>query len=295
MKHLIITAYILFFCAGICPAAQIVVVKSADYPHYNLALQGIQEISLEEVEVIDATELNPESISRKIRRLGPDIVVAMGPLALSGVGEINGDTAVVYCMVNNPHPYNARKNITGVSMEIPPSAQLDAFLKSLPHLKKIGLVYNRDRSGQFAKLAETACMNRGLTLVPREVISPRETIPAITELRGRIDAFWMIPDAVVYYPEMARHLLLFSFNNRIPVLTFSPKYRKSGAIVSLEIDPLEMGRQAGKMVNAILTGRNVEDVPPQTASFSVNLNRKVAGKMRIPLSITNVAENTGTE
>jgi putative ABC transport system substrate-binding protein len=90
----------------------------------------------------------------------------------------------------------------------------------------------------------------------------------------------MIPDLTVITPETVEFLLLFSLENQIPLLAFSDKYVELGALLSIGIDPFDIGRQAGEMAKKILSGgdvRNVQQVDARKAIISVNL--KIARKL----------------
>ena len=67
-------------------------------------------------------------------------------------------------------------------------------------------------------------------------------------MKGKIDIFWMLPDAEVITPETVDSILLFSFQNNVPVFSFSSKYVKMGALASLSVDPFALGAQTGELV-----------------------------------------------
>ncbi|MFZ2948374.1 MAG: ABC transporter substrate binding protein, partial [Desulfuromonadaceae bacterium] len=67
------------------------------------------------------------------------------------------------------------------------------------------------------------------------------------------DLFWMLPDITVITPETAEAILLFSLENNIPILTFSEKYLERGAMLSIGIDPFDIGRQAGEMAQTLFS------------------------------------------
>jgi putative ABC transport system substrate-binding protein len=77
----------------------------------------------------------------------------------------------------------------------------------------------------------------GFEIITREVTRPYEVSGAIENLRGKIDVFWMLPDPIVITPETFNSILLFSFQNKVPVFSFSNKYVKMGALASLSADP----------------------------------------------------------
>jgi putative ABC transport system substrate-binding protein len=69
-------------------------------------------------------------------------------------------------------------------------------------------------------------------------------------------------------------------------VTFAAKYVDTGALVSLDIDGFDMGKQGGEMANRILLdGTRVSDIPNTEARKAVlKVNRKVAKKLGINLN-----------
>jgi putative ABC transport system substrate-binding protein len=85
------------------------------------------------------------------------------------------------------------------------------------------------------------------------------------------------------------YLLLFSFENRVPILSFSDKYIEMGSLLALNIDAGDIGRQAGEMANMVLDGSDVAAVPAAPPRKSlISLNLKVAEKMGIKIDRKSV-------
>ncbi len=103
-------------------------------------------------------------------------------------------------------------------------------------------------------------------------------------MKGKIDAFWMLPDLTVITPETVEYLLLFSLENTVPILTFAQKYVELGALLCVGIDAFDIGAQAGEMAEKILSGRDVKDVQWVDARKAViSINLKVARKLGITI------------
>jgi putative ABC transport system substrate-binding protein len=99
-----------------------------------------------------------------------------------------------------------------------------------------------------------------------------------------IDAFWMIPDLTVYSPETIEFLLLFFLENQKPIISFSEKYVEMGALMSISIDPFDIGNQAGEMAKAILSHEEKQEVQLIDARKAVIvINLKIAKKLRITI------------
>jgi putative ABC transport system substrate-binding protein len=276
-------AFLLFICPpGLSEAEQVVAVQSIRIAPYDETIAAFQETCDAEIKRLVVSELKGADVTKKIRRISPDIVLAVGMEALARVKALH-NIPIVYLMALNPHAIVSEGgNITGVSMNIPPEKQLYLFREALADLKTIGLVYDPANTGYLVEKAQGEAKRVGITLITRQVRRSMDVPVAIKDMRGKIDAFWMLPDVTVVTPETVEFLLLFSLENTIPVLTFAEKYVEFGALMSIGIDSFDLGVQAGEMANAILSGRNVAHVPRVDARKPVlSINLKVAGKMGI--------------
>jgi putative ABC transport system substrate-binding protein len=147
-------------------------------------------------------------------------------------------------------------------------------------VSKIGVLYDPNNLTKFVRQAADAARPLGLELVTREVRAPREVPGALLRLRGEIDAFWMLPDPSVVSPETMEFFVLFSGENRIPLVTFSRKYVDMGALLALEVDPFDMGMQAGEMANRLLQGTDIRVIPRVDARKIVQwVNPSVARRL----------------
>src|SRR5207237_10903019 len=80
---------------------------------------------------------------------------------------------VAYAMVLNPPSLVASsvKNVTGASMNVPVDQSLRTLKQLGPHVKRIGVIFNRARTGYLVRQAETVAREEGLQLVTREIAS----------------------------------------------------------------------------------------------------------------------------
>jgi ABC-type uncharacterized transport system substrate-binding protein len=77
--------------------------------------------------------------------------------------------------------------------------------------------------------------------------------------------------------------MLFSFQNNLPVFSFSKKYVKNGAAAALAIDPFDMGAQAGEQYR-ILSRGGKGPLRAYARSARLIVNRKVIEKMKVQTS-----------
>jgi putative ABC transport system substrate-binding protein len=75
------------------------------------------------------------------------------------------------------------------------------------------------------------------------------------------------------------------------VVTFSDNYLEMGALLSLNIDPHDIGEQAWEIVKMVLSGTDIKEIAMSDArKADVTINLKTAMKMGITLGITNRKE-----
>lgn len=264
---------------------RVLVLQGVRVAPYDEAYRGIKGVlggvSLKKLVLSDLEGID---IAKMIRDERPDVILAIGTEALLRLKRIK-DTPIIYLMVLDQHNgLTSGSNITGISMVIPPERQLASLEGAVPRIKRVGLLYNPAHTGALARRAVAAARGLGIELVSHEVHSSRDVLPLVKNMKGEIDAFWMLPDVTVVTPETIEYLLLFSLNNRIPVLTFSDKYVEMGALMALDIEPVDLGRQAAELARKVLAGIPVDTIPrsdPRGAVLTVNL--KIARKLGIPL------------
>lgn len=282
----IFTSFLIFVCCcGLAEAGQrVLVVQSLSVAPYDEALAGFKSVcdgEITQVVLSDREKFNPSQIIQSDK---PELILAIGMDALTKIKEIE-DIPIIYMMVLNPQAITfGEKNISGISMTLSPEKQVTTLLEVLPAIKRIGTLYNPDRTGNFIKGAVNAAHNMGITLVAEKVQSTKELPPALKNIQKKIDAFWMIPDITVYSPETIEFLLLFLLENQKPIISFSEKYVELGALMSISIDPFDIGNQAGEMAKTILSNGGTRDTQRIDARKAVIfINPKIAKKLRITI------------
>jgi putative ABC transport system substrate-binding protein len=266
-------------------AQEIVVVQSLKVKPFDDAVHGFKSHCSAPTTTILLGEPEETELLRSVRARKPVLILAVGAEALSRVSKIT-DIPVIYLMVANPPPQPMEaKNITGVSMNPAPAKELTLLRQALPGARRIGLLYDPRRTGPLVERLRGSARALGFELQTREVQSAKEVPEQLQRLKSTIDAFLMVPDPTVLTPETVEHLFLFSQERRLPVISFSQKYLKMGALLSLDIDSYDMGGQAGEMANRILAGSPVPDIPPVFArQVRVNINQNVAKHLGLSLT-----------
>ncbi len=262
----------------------VVAVQSAWTEPYDEAYEGFQEgLSLEvAIRRIVLDDLPDKKLSREIRAASPDLVLAIGVGALSLVKDLE-NIPIVYAMhLDGNSDFSDKRNITGVDMYVEPNTQLDILLNVLPRTRTIGILYDPARTGRVALEIQSAAARRNVTLIDGQVFRTESVPSSAMAIKRKADVFWMLPDLTVLTPETIEFLLLTTMESNIPILAFSEKYLEQGALLSIGVDPADMGRQAGEMAQKILSGSDVSSIPTRNARKAVvAINGKIAEKLNI--------------
>ena len=281
----VLAVMFLFFNASLLSAKEVVVVKSHDIKPYNDTIEGFKRTCRCTVRELNLPETGQNNVQKKILEIGPDAVLAIGMDALNSVGKID-KLPIFYSMLTELMPEFAekRKKYSGAGMDILPETYLGYMKRLFPKAKRVGIIYSKRNTAQFVNEALAVSNSIGFEIIVREVSTPAR-VPAIIEsMAGKIDIFWMLPDTDVITSETVDSILLFSFQNNVPVFSFSNKYVKMGAMASLSVDPVALGAQTGALVAKKLDNGAVENlvhIRPQKVLLSVN--RKIAAKFGLPL------------
>lgn len=273
-------------------ARELVVIKTSDIKPYNEVLKGFKSACNFDMKKLEPRELKSPEALRDINRKKPALILSIGLNALIMAKRIK-DVPVVYAMVSNPQAVlSGEKDITGVSMNIPAKVQLEAFLKFVPDTRKIGIIYNPENTANLFNEARTAANKFGVSVISKKVLDSKGVPAAINSMPGKIDSFWLLPDTTVVTPASIDYLLLFSYENKIPVLAFSDKYVEKGFFMSLNMDAQDIGIQTCEMVEKILNGTGIGKVPHASPrKVSLFLNMSTAKQFGISIKSKAIQEN----
>ena len=279
-------------------AARIEVLQSARLPAYDSALQGFAAIIDQDTpargqKAIQAHTLTTHILSESANAVllrqqiideRPDLVLVIGSSSLSLVKDLQ-DIPILYLMVPFPETLvQHQDNITGINLQISAAEQLAALTAAAPEARRIGLVYDPARTGALVDEARAYAAGKGLALIAQAVSKADEVPGQLASLKGRIDWLWMVPDLTVLTPQTVDYILLFSLENRVPVLTFADKYLDLGAVLAVAFDPSGLGRQAGALALKLLRGEKIADHPPEMArAVHVQQNPKAARMIGVTL------------
>lgn len=263
-------------------AYDVLILQSRRDAGFEEVLKGFRTASNRSQRVIVLSDYAEVDVARIVREERPLAVLAVGDAALAVARKITR-IPVVSVLSLGIHNGSSVANVSGVGMFAPPDSFLELFRKC--GTQRIGVVYNGNRTGWYIRKARKAAKKAGIELVTREVSSSREVPGQLASLAGKVDAMWMLPDTMAVTRETTEAWFHFGQEQQVPVYAFADAYLKLGAAAAVEIDRLEMGKQAATIAASILNGnRDSIMSPAYPAVTAVKTNPVVLRRLGITLA-----------
>lgn len=273
------------------------IVKTLDLPQYNSAYQGFLNTLRSTGYEPTATEVtltgDDAAIGNAIATLRaskPDVILALGTKAANEVSQREKSIPIIYSMVlDQPGVASGssgrQANVTGSSLNIPLDIQFKYIKSVFPTTSRIGVISNPERSGHVVDSAQRAATARGLDLTIRSVSTEAEIPDAVRSLVDSIDVFLMIADATVFTPQSSRYVIFELIKAGVPIMGLSSAYVKAGAVMALDCDYTDIGRQSGELAVRILAGQSPKTVSETTPRvYMLAVNENVLEHLRIEMA-----------
>jgi len=267
---------------------RVLVVVSQDAEPYRDALAGFRRELERSEAAIDWQVVQLQGEPARAAQLltpvpsVPSLVLALGTLATRETLQRFPGTPVVAGMILTPSELEGAPNATGVFLQFPVETELEWLARLLPGQRRVGVLYHSPEAKSRVAQAERLAAAVNLNIEAYQVDAPQEIPDALESLANRADVLWGITDPLIYNPETAKSLLIFSFRHQIPLVGQSAPWVKAGALYALDRDYLDIGVQCALLAEKILEGKtanSLQPVPPRKVRYS--LNRRTAAQMKL--------------
>lgn len=279
-------------------SARVVVVSSQDTGPYQELIDGFRQYLAEHVVglLVDVYVVRSEA---ELRRVLADVSATRARVLLTigsrlvdaAVRELR-DIPIVAGMIVSAEVLPRSANVTGVLLEFPLETQFQWMRRIFPDSAAVGVMFNPSENHAKVIAASRVAESLGLTLVPREVDTPRNLPDALETLSRTVDVLWGLTDEVVMTPQTAESILLAGFRNKIPLAGLSTSWVKAGALYALDRDYTDIGRQCAELAVKVLSGTKPNALPaayPRTVNYALNLKTARLMNLDIPQDIVRNA------
>ncbi|MCR8922028.1 hypothetical protein NO559_04555 [Dasania sp. GY-MA-18] len=295
-------AWLSIFLLSLCGSSlswaspKIIIINSSDAQPYQLAaaalskhLSDSEELAQYRVELLTITQ------AQKISELGlgPDsFIVTVGSAAAEYAIQLNPDVAIVNSFITR-NAYQAirgqaaaNKAITAVFMDQPIARliHLASLLKQDQQPYRIGML------SQTALPVDTP-HPASIVINSATLLLNQNPIKQIEPLMKNSDVFIVRPNTSLFNRLVAKLVLQLSMRYKTPVIGFSEKYAKAGALLSLYASPENIGQDSAKLIHDWISDTH-KNMPAARygKSFSIVVNQRVAKKMALSVDAEHLTQ-----
>ena len=240
-----------------------------------------------------------QQISQRFAGRGMDLVLTITTPSTQSMVTASKSIPVVFATVTDPvgakiiPQFNKPGgNVTGVSDASPLGEQLDLFQEIVPGMSRIGFLYNPSLANSAALLRwiTEEGRARGVSIVEAPAPTTNEVIAATRSLLGKVDAIYIPTDTTIL--SAVESIVKVGRETNTPVFAGEPGSVKRGAVATVGLDYIEIGRLSGLMAGDILNGADpgsidavvAKDVQPEK-TITINLSAAAATGLSISPSL----------
>ena len=255
----------------------VVVLTSEDLPRYTEAATTFSAQLGRPVEVvrIGGDRSRAMRVAAELTADPPPLIFALGDKAAWTAVHHGPTVPVVHAMVDDPARYEIDGAfVTGVSADARPDAVLAELRLYAPDVRRIGIIISSSNTNPRVGAAIAAARESGFEVTARRVGTSRDVKRAFGNIRGDIDALWVLPDQDVIDPTSFHYLQREAIRARMPMLAWSPALVEAGALMAVTADGERVARQAASLAQRVLDGETAGAIPPvDPGATRVVLNR----------------------
>lgn len=279
-------------------AAEVAILQSADLVAYSRAVAGFKAVMPSSTTFIEydmqGDMARGRKLARKIRASDATLLLAVGvKAALVAKLEIV-DIPVIFCMVLDPAKHDLKApNMTGIRLDVPIERQFKTMRAVLPPVKRLGVLYDPEKTGDLVQEARLMAKALGFELIEREVRTEKDMPAVLRAIIPKIQALWLVPDSTVLTEDSLKFVMDTTLDSNVPVVGFSSELVRSGALVGLSVRYEDVGRQAGALARKVLSeqGRPFTSLfPPERLRLALNLKTARFLGIVIPSDVVSNAD-----
>jgi len=207
-------------------------------------------------------------IARKQVADKPNLILVVGTPSVQATKRATSEIPIIFGAMTDPVSAGMVKsmeapggNATGTSDIGPYDEQLGLIRNLFPDAKAIGVIRNPGEANSVAsmKIIDNSLVKWKFLKVEAPVANTSEVLPAAQSLVGRCDIFYMPADNTVLSALDA--VVNVARANKIPLFVGDEGSVEKGAVATIGIDYLQLGRSTGEIAVKVLEGTPPGSIP----------------------------------
>ena len=235
-------------------------------------------------------------IAAEFVRLKVDVIVTNGP-AVATLKQATSVIPIVFAVALDPvggglvaSLAQPGGNVTGQSTQQSDLAgkRVELLRDVVPRLRRLAIILNVDYPSAVLEMGEVQAAARalGIEVATLEIRRAEDIAPAFTALKDQADALYVVVDALAV-ANLTR-INILAAGARLPTMFNTRAYVKAGGLMSYGPNLSDLFRRAADMVDKILRGAKLGDIPveqPTKFELVINLTTAKALALTIPDSL----------
>ncbi len=258
---------------------EIVIIKGSDNAYFD---ETIATLARHVEQVVRIRVVQQANLALEFSN-HPDhsLFIAFGPSAVAAVKQFDQRAALISAYLTyEQYRELAIDDQFAVLLDQPMQRYL-VFCKLLLNAASIGVISDQPIDTDTDSPSDTS---PGLVVNQYRVDPANKLLPVLRELLQANDALLMLPRQSIYNQDSLKGVLLTSYRNRKPAISYSPAHVRSGALASIYSSPIDIGRHLALIVKQRLMQPGSAAPAYEFARYySITSNRRIAQALAIEL------------
>lgn len=255
---------LLLLCPIVTASAEILVLQSHDSTPYQAVLEGFKATLAQLGINAGYTTKSVKASVPAANGILPQLVLALGTPAVERAQTLPNSPPTLAALVLDGDKLTQTPNISGVMLNFPATTHWLWLKRLLPSAGAIAVFHPPNDGQTLLNELQNFARRDGIELLPH-VMPSSEDLPAVLQsLPSHLDALWVLKGSPALNPSMIKALLLYSFQNRIPLIGLSEQWVIAGALYALDWDYHDLGAQAAETAVTVLHAPGKPLPPLQT-------------------------------
>jgi len=230
-------------------------------------------------------------LARKFHTAHMNVVMPIGTSAAVAVAAEIKDAPVVFAFVFDPVASkiaqdwkSSGNNTTGSSSQTSAPTLLSS-LKQLAPIKTLAVLYTPGEKNTEAQLKDVEALQSDfqIKVLPVALKSRADIVPEVSPLQGKADAVLLTGSSII--GDMAAQIVVLANKAKLMTATQSEDHLDKGVLLGVTVDPIAVGRLAGKKAALVLRGARPASIPIEALKTSdVIVNLKTARVIGLQVS-----------
>lgn len=260
----------------------VLIIKSNNNHFFNTTIQQVIDSSNGRIK-FNITSL--DSLKDKHEFIGnPQLIIALGYNAAHYLQEIQPKSPVLLSYITEfeYQKFNLKDRDSAVLLEQPLQRYL-RFIKILLPVKTVGII--KKKSNQLTEQELMSIQKKlAITLNQHSYSLPVKSIDTVRHLLEESDLLLSLPEPNIYNRQTLKGILLTSYRQKKPVISYSPAHVKSGALAAIYASPKNIGDQIAGLLNQLNSTPSFTLKKLYYAdTYNIAINDKVAQSLELNL------------